>query len=596
MKSFVMCEQCRAEYDNPADRRFHAQPNACPVCGPHVELWDALGMHLSTQDAAIADAAQTIRAGGIVAVKGIGGFHLIVDARCEEAVRRLRGLKHREEKPLAVMFPALGSVKQQCEVSPLEERLLCSPEAPIVLLRRRRAEVADSVAPNNPYLGVMLPYTPLHHLLLSRLGFPVVATSGNLCDEPICTDEYEALERLGRIADMFLVHNRPIVRHVDDSIVRVVAGRELVSRRARGFAPLPMPFKASARTTLAVGAHLKNTIALAAGPQVFISQHIGDLEMAPALAAFQRVIADFERLYEARPEIVAADAHPDYLSTKFARECGLPLVSVQHHYAHVLSCMAENELEPPALGVSWDGTGFGTDGTIWGGEFLKICSNGFERLAHLRTFHLPGGEAAMREPRRAAIGLLYEIFGDEVFEMTDLPPVRAFSANELRTLHRMLAQKLNAPLTSSAGRLFDAVASLIGLRQRSAFEGQAAMELEFALDGVESAHAYPVRSAGMIDWDPAIREIVANVRAGVAAGEIATKFHDTLVEAIIEVARRAGETRVVLSGGCFQNKYLTERAVCRLRDEGFRPYWHQRVPPNDGGIALGQIVAALRAA
>jgi hydrogenase maturation protein HypF len=313
------------------------------------------------------------------------------------------------------------------------------------------------------------------------------------------------------------------------------------------------------------------------------------------LAAFQRVIADFERLYEAHPEIVAADAHPDYLSTKFARECGLPLVSVQHHYAHVLSCMAENELEPPALGVSWDGTGFGADGTIWGGEFLKIRSNGFERLSHLRTFRLPGGQAAMREPRRAAMGLLFEIFGDEAFEMTDLPPVRAFSADELRTLHRMLAQELNAPHTSSAGRLFDAVASLIALRQRSAFEGQAAMELEFALEGVESTHAYPVRSAEVIDWEPAIRKILADVRDAVEAGEIAAKFHNTLVEAIIEVAHMSGETCVVLSGGCFQNKYLTERAVCRLREEGFRPYWHQRVPPNDGGIALGQIVAAVRA-
>jgi hydrogenase maturation protein HypF len=595
MKSFVMCEQCRAEYENPRDRRFHAQPNACPVCGPHVELWDALGAHLSTHDAAIAEAVQAIRAGGIVAVKGIGGFHLIVDAGCEEAVVRLRGLKHREEKPLAVMFPSFGCAKQQCEVSPLEERLLRSAEAPIVLLRRKGAKVAESVAPNNPYLGVMLPYTPLHHLLLSEFRFPVVATSGNLCDEPICTDAHEALERLGRIADLFLVHNRPIVRHVDDSIVRVVAGRELVLRRARGFAPLPIPLKAPPRTTLAVGAHLKNAVALAVGPQAFISQHIGDLETVPSLAAFQRAIADFERLYEARPEIVAADAHPDYLSTKFAHECGLPLVSVQHHYAHVLSCMAENELKPPALGVSWDGAGFGTDGTIWGGEFLKIGSNGFERLSHLRTFRLPGGQAAMREPRRAAIGLLYEIFGSEVFEMTDLPPVRAFSANELRTLRTMLAQELNTPLTSSVGRLFDAVASLIGLRQLSAFEGQAAMELEFTLEGAESEQDYPVELAGGMDWELAVREIVANVRACVAGGKIAARFHNTLVEAIIEAAHFARETCVVLSGGCFQNKYLTERAACRLREEGFRPYWHQRVPPNDGGLALGQIVAAIRA-
>jgi hydrogenase maturation protein HypF len=506
-------------------------------------------------------------------------------------------------------------------------------------------QIVEGVAPGNPNLGAMLPSNPLHHLLMAELGFPVVATSGNLSDEPICTDEREALDRLGDIADVFLVHNRPIVRHVDDSIVRVMLDREMVLRRARGHAPLPVTLNPQLSTLnsqpiLAVGAHLKNAVALSVGNQVFISQHIGDLETEPANAAFRRVIADFEKLYDAKPEIIAADLHPDYLSTKFALErrplarrdsensrnqragpeTGAPqIVQVQHHIAHVLSCMAENEIEPPALGVSWDGTGYGLDGTIWGGEFFQIADSKVERIAHLRPFRLPGGDKAVREPRRAAIGLLYELFGDAAFEMTHLPPFQDLTAVELSALKGMLRRKLNSPQTSSMGRLFDAVASLINLRQQMRFEGQAAMELEFALDGIETHEAYPLpiadcrlpienaasaagkseignrKSERILDWSPMIEAILSDVQNGVAIGRMSAKFHNALAGAVVSVAKKIGEQRVVLSGGCFQNRYLTERTVRRLQAESFQPYWHQRVPPNDGGIALGQVVAALRA-
>ncbi len=639
MKQFTMCQACQAEYDNPLDRRFHAQPNACPACGPHLELWDRAGRVLVSHHEALRSAAEALRRGEIVAVKGLGGFHLMVAAHDDPAVRRLRDLKHREEKPFALMFPSLEQVTAACEVNEFEARLLRSPEAPIVLLRRRpqsaigNRQLAMSLAPGNPNLGILLPYTPLHHLLLAELGFPVVATSGNLSDEPICTDEHEALERLGAMADLFLVHNRPIVRHVDDSIVRVMLGRELVLRRARGYAPLPVTLKEPAPPTLAVGAHLKNSVALAVGRQVFISQHIGDLETDQAFEAFRRVIGDFERLYEERPTVVVADAHPDYLSTKFAKDlvaqASLPAgsgcipatpshaaeqrcsanpqagtlryVSVQHHYAHVLSCMAENELEPPVLGISWDGTGYGLDGTIWGGEFLYVTGNSFHRAGYLRPFRLPGGDKAVKEPRRVALGVLYEMCGDAAFTRHELAPLRAFSPAELATLQTMLQRGVNAPLTSSAGRLFDAVASLIGLRQHVRFEGQAAMELEFALDGFATDETYPfhlesteeraTQSAIRVDWSPTIQAILADSQLGLAAGLIAAKFHNALVEMMVAMAQRVGEPKVALSGGCFQNRYLTERAVRRLRQEGFRPYWHQRVPPNDGGIALGQIVA-----
>ncbi len=617
MAGFPMCEACRREYEDPGDRRFHAQPNACPVCGPRLELWDADGRALAAGDEALRAAEARVAAGGIVAVKGLGGFHLVVDARDDAAVRRLRLVKAREERPFAVMAPTLESAGRLCEVDERERRLLTSPESPIVLLRARTGlgadGVAPSVAPGNPYLGVMLPYTPLHHLLVGDLGFPVVATSGNRSDEPICTDEREAVVRLRGLADLFLVHDRPIARHVDDSVLRVAAGRELVLRRARGYAPLPVALASAGPSVLGVGAHLKNAVAFSVGANVFVSQHIGDLETAEAFGAFERVIGAFERLYEATPAEVACDLHPDYLSTGYARRRGLPIRGVQHHLAHVLSCMAENEIAPPALGVSWDGTGFGPDGTIWGGEFLTVTASGARRLASLRPFPLPGGDRAVREPRRAALGLLHEVFGADVWSMTDLPAVSAFDEQERQVLKTMIERGVNAPLTSSVGRLFDAVASLSGLRQRVRYEGQAAMELEFALEGARVEDHYPLvverrptregpdGSGGesglaapprfVLQWAPLVRAVVADLRGGCPAGVVSAKFHNGLAAAVVEVAKLAALERVVLSGGCFQNRYLLERTIERLQAAGFRAAWHQRIPPNDGGIALGQVAA-----
>ncbi len=594
MKRFAMCADCRAEYDNPADRRFHAQPNACPRCGPHLELWDASGAILATHDDAVRAAAEALRRGDIVAAKGLGGFHLLVDALNQDAVLRLRRRKHREEKPFGLMYPSLDLLRQDCRVSETEQQLLLSPESPLVLLRRLASGVAPAAAPLNPYLGVMLPYTPLHHLLLAELGFPIVATSGNRSEEPICLDEHEALARLAGIADLFLIHDRPIARQVDDSVVRVVLGREMVLRRARGYAPFPVPVAPALPPLLAVGAHQKNTLAIAAGCQVVVSQHVGDLDTPPALQAFRRVTEDLPRLYALQPQAVVCDQHPDYHSTRHAEMMGLPVVRIQHHYAHIRACMAEHGLSEPLLGVAWDGTGLGLDGTIWGGEFLHVADNSFQRVAHLRTFRLPGGERAVRQPRRAALGLLYELLGEELFDRDNLAPLRDFSANERGLLRSMLRGGVNAPWTSSAGRLFDAVAALLNIRQTVAFEGQAPMELEFALEGAASAEPYPVAltTAGVLDWAAMIQAILEDIRLGSPIATIARRFHDTLVEMIVTTARWVGERSVVLSGGCFQNAYLLEQAVIRLRAAGYLVSWPQRIPPNDGGISLGQILAA----
>jgi hydrogenase maturation protein HypF len=599
MKKFSMCDHCRREYEDPLDRRFHAQPDACPKCGPALSLWNESGRIIGERDEALLAACNAISAGKIVAVKGLGGFHLIVDARNNEAVERLRHLKVREEKPLAMMFPSLEAVEDCCLVDNIESALLVSPESPIVLLRRKadcKEIISDKVAPGNPYLGVMLPYTPLHHLMMKELRFPIVATSGNLSDEPICIDEHEAAQRLKGIADLFLVHDRPIARHVDDSVVRQMAGRGLVMRRARGYAPLPIHVKNELPPILAVGAHLKNTVAIAIGNQVVVSQHIGDLETAQAYEAFIDAQENLAGIYEFKPGRVACDLHPDYLSTNYARRLELPLTQVQHHHAHVLSCMAENEISPPALGISWDGAGYGLDGTIWGGEFLEIDDESFERFGHLRTFKLPGGDRAIVEPRRAAIGLLYEIFGDDLFDMTALACVKSFSKSELNGLRKMLQAGLNSPVTSSVGRLFDAISSIIGVRQVSHFEGQAAMELEHALDGHHTGEYYSIKIAvkencRIVDWEPMVRQIIEDLQS-LPSGRISAKFHNTLAGIIVEIAKLSERQRVVLSGGCFQNRYLTETAIERLRGDGLLPYWHQRIPPNDGGIALGQIMAS----
>jgi hydrogenase maturation protein HypF len=596
MSAFEMCPECRREYDDPRDRRFHAQPNACPVCGPQVAFWSGDGARLAEGDEALAGAVRALRKGEIVAVKGLGGFHLMADATSEEAVQRLRQAKAREEKPFALMAPHLDWIAKACVVSPLEREILTSRAAPIALLgRRREACVAPAVAPGNPALGVMLPYTPLHHLLLRELSSPVVATSGNRSDEPICIDEREALERLRGIADVFLVHDRPIARPIDDSVVRVVAGRELLLRRARGYAPLPIPHAPATVSVLALGAHLKSAVALLTGDRTFVSQHIGDLDTSEARSSFHRAVQDLPRLYDCVPDLVACDAHPDYASTQAAERLHPEPIRIQHHHAHVVSCMADSRIDGQVLGVAWDGTGYGPDGTVWGGEFLLATAASYTRVASLRAFSLPGGETAVREPRRSALGLLFERFGPAAFTRSNLPTVGAFTRAEMPVLEDMLSCGVGSPRTSSVGRLFDALASLVGSRQVATFEGQAAMELEYLVDGRTSADAYPFDLVPddplIVDWAPLL-DAVLNDLARETPAKVVERFHNALVEMIVAVAGRVGERRVVLSGGCFQNAYLTERSITRLREAGHEPFWHHQVPPNDGGIALGQAIAA----
>ena len=566
MRDFVLCDDCSREYADPADRRFHAQPNACPRCGPKLS-------------ALVEDAARALGRGEIVALKGIGGFQLLADARSSAAVSRLRQRKHREEKPFAIMMPSLAAIREYCEVAPEEEKLLRSGAAPIVLLRPNGGEgIAPEVAKSSPYIGVMLPYSPLHHLLLGAFPHPVVATSGNRSDEPIATENTEALERLGGIADFFLLHDRPIARPCDDSVVRLSRGRESVLRRARGYAPLPVRVSRDLPAVLSVGAHLKNTVAIAIGRQVYLSQHIGDLDTYEARQSFERAIDDLCRLYRFKPEIVACDLHPDYASTRWAHETGLPVAAVQHHHAHAAACAAENDVQGDYLAVTWDGTGYGLDGTIWGGEMFLCESGRFERIAHLRPFRLPGGDAAVREGWRVAAALLLDANLD--------PHGRGLPEQHLPLIGRMIEREVNSPVTTSMGRLFDAVAALAGIADRNRFEGQAAMQFERAIGGFDTDDAYPLPGG---DWRPLIEALV---RDRSPLDHIAARFHNALVEWILDVAQQSGVDQVALSGGTFQNRYLTERAAARLEGAGFRVFTHQRVPANDGGIALGQAVLA----
>ena len=607
MRDFELCPACRDEYTNPLNRRFHAQPNACPVCGPKL-------------DGTIEDAAEALREGKIVALKGIGGFQLLVDARQAAAVARLRQRKHREEKAFALMMPSLEIAREYCEIFPAEVELLESQAAPIVLLRPKPGtDIAWNVAHCSPHLGVMLPYSPLHHLLMQECRFPLIATSGNRSDEPIAIANDEATARLKEIADHFLMHNRPIVRACDDSVVRLTRGRAGILRRARGYAPLGIRVRHSLPPVLAVGGHLKNTVAIGVGQDVFLSQHIGDLDTLEARGAFEKAIADLCRLYSFEPEMIACDLHPDYASTQWAERTGLPLIRVQHHQAHVAACAAENGIEGEYLGVSWDGTGYGLDGAIWGGEFFRVENNHFERIAHLRSFGLPGGDAAVREGWRSAASLLFETeqefpglataarpgapsAGQKGGVESGVPHVSqvlrdvgttASEAGNPRLdyakVRTMLKRGINVIPTTSVGRLFDAVASIVGVAQQNHFEGQAAMLLENEIGSLRTEEAYALPGG---DWSPLISALMADKLAGVTVPLIAARFHNALVQWILEVATQVRTKQVVFSGGVFQNRYLTERAVAELESRGFAVYTHQRVPPNDGGVALGQAVMA----
>lgn len=595
MVEFEMCPECRAEYTDPLNRRFHAEPTACPKCGPQVTLTGSDGTVLYKKHEAILNAVKALKDGKILALKGIGGYQLLCDASNAEAVKTLRKRKRRSEKPFALMFPNSEMVKAECEASESELRLMNSVEAPIVLLKKRKniqSAISTECASGNPYLGIMLPYSPLHHILMKEFGLPIVATSGNISEEPICINEDEAFAKLADIADYFLIHNRKILRHVDDSIVRVAGGKQVMMRRARGYAPLPVVLDGNKGVTLAAGPHLKNTIAINKANNVFISQHIGDLENIESINAFKRVINDIKSFYELTPEHVICDLHPDYISTKYAESLDIPVHKVQHHYAHVLSCMSENELDgSDILGVSWDGTGYGTDGTIWGGEFLVPQSTSFKRAGYFKPFRLPGGEQAIHDVWKIGLSLLYNIYGEKVFELNNIPFLKR---NDAVLVKQLLYRNINSPVTTSAGRLFDGISAIIGIKDTASYEAQAAMELEFAADDFKTNEyfSFSIDESGgslIFNWENMVKGIINDLSENVPKGKIAAKFHITLAEAVVQIAQRLKYSKVLLTGGCFLNMYLLEKSINRLTEEGFKVYTQQRVPPGDGGISLGQM-------
>ena len=606
MAPFEMCERCAAEYHDPADRRFHAQPVCCPACGPRLVLTDARRRPLPGDDP-MAEAVSRLRDGRVLAVKGLGGYHLAVRADDEAAVARLRARKHREEKPFAVMVADLGAAEALCVLGPGEGALVEGPRRPIVLAPKHDGiPLAASVAPGNRALGLMLPYTPLHHLLARDLGVPFVLTSGNISDEPIASADDDAFERLETIADFFLVHDRAIHIRTDDSVVRSFRDRIFLVRRSRGFAPEPVLLPWSfPRPVLATGAELKSTFCVAKDRRAFVSQHIGDLENYETYASFRDGIDHFCRLFEVEPEVVAHDLHPEYLSTKHAHDLatleagGVELTGVQHHHAHIASCLADNGEEGPVIGVAFDGLGFGPDGTVWGGEVLIADLAGFERVAHLAPVAMPGGAAAIREPWRMAAAYL-----DAAFE-GDLPdglPILHRHPERWTGVVSLARAGVSAPMTSSAGRLFDAVAAILGVRDTVSYEGQAAIELEQLADPTErGAYALDLErgsasGAMQLSGGGLVRAVVADQAAGTPPPVIAARFHNGLAAGVVTVCRRLqaefGLGTVALSGGVFQNLLLLERCVSALEDAGFRVLLHGRVPPNDGGISLGQAAVA----
>ncbi|UCH79547.1 MAG: carbamoyltransferase HypF [Candidatus Coatesbacteria bacterium] len=602
MAAFAMCEACQGEYDDPANRRFHAQPNACPACGPRLALWDAAGEPVEAPDP-VAAVQQYLFDGEIVAVKGLGGYHLACDASSAEAVEKLRARKYREDKPFAVMAWDVAVARLYAEIEEEELALLTSERRPIVLLRKHEpCHLPEAIAPRNRYLGLMLPYTPLHHLLFDDDLEILVMTSGNRADEPIAYRDDVAPRHLAGIADYFLTHDRLIARRVDDTVTRVFRGAEYPIRRSRGYVPLPIELGRSyERSVLAVGAELKNTFCLTKGSRAFVSHHIGDLENEATLEAFEEGVAHFREMFDVAPAAVARDLHPDYLASRYAQATGLPEVVVQHHHGHVASVLADAgyEEEGKVLGVAFDGAGLGEDGAIWGGEFLIVDRREYERAAHLKYVPLPGGDQAAREPWRMALSWLRELYGDDALRQP-LPALAEIPARRRELVLEAAARGVNSPPTSSIGRLFDAVASLVGLRNAVNYEGQAAIELEqLASPDEEEAYefAYEEGEPLVIDAAPVIAAVVADVVAGTAPEAIAGRFHNGLAAAIVAVAsalrEKSGPEVVALGGGVFQNVTLLEKTVPALETAGFRVLLHRQVPTNDGGLSLGQAAVAL---
>lgn len=600
MDCFPLCPLCRAEYEHAPDRRFHAEPNACPVCGPRLELLDEAGKNLSVPDP-VTRAVEVLREGYVLALKGLGGFHLAVDATSDAAVKRLRSRKFREEKPLALMVRDLDTAARIAELGEEERALLLSPQRPIVLAKKKNgARISPAVAPGVPNQGIMLPYTPLHHLLLQEPLRALVMTSANQVDEPICIGNREAVERLQGIADFFLVHNRDILVRCDDSVTTVAAGRRRMLRRSRGYAPKPLILRERYPEVLALGPQLKTILCVLKDNLAFLSPHIGDLETPQARDFHGESLLLLQKIAACKPDVVACDLHPAYYTTLAAEKMeGVRVIRVQHHHAHIVSCMAENKITGEVIGLAMDGTGYGSDGTAWGGEFLLATEEAFTRIGHLKTFLLPGGEKAIREPWRIGVSLLSETFGNawpDVSERLGLVPEKKY----YEWMERILLTGINSPLTSSLGRVFDGVAAILGLRRAVSFEGQAAMELE-ALAQRETNTSYPFdiredKGSLILDLSPVLRSMIEARDRNASKEEIAFAFHNSLVKALTgmaaEIRRRTGFNRVVLSGGCFQNRLLLEGSIRHLRQVGFDVFFHEQVPTNDGCISLGQAVSA----
>jgi len=613
MSQFTMCTQCRVEYDDPANRRFHAQPNACPDCGPHLELRNKSGEVLISAYKPVEyehlfnQVGKLLEIGNIIAIKGIGGFHLACDATNENAVVNLRSRKYREDKPFAVMFPNLAEIKKFCLLNDAEVELLQSVPHPIVLLMKKKGkELAYSVAPDNHYLGVMLPYTPLHHLIFQFFNKPLVMTSGNVSDEPIAYKNKEAFKRLGKIADYFLVNNREIHIRCDDSVLRIWNGKSYPLRRSRGFAPDRLDLKWQFNhPVLACGPEQKNTFALAKNDSIFLSHHIGDMENSEALRSFEEGIKHYQRIFEIEPEIIAYDLHPDYLSTKYALNYPTKnsngneviKIGIQHHHAHAVSCMLDNQITQPVLAIVLDGTGFGSDKTIWGGELLLAEIKQFKRLGYFKTTRIPGGTAAIKNPWQMGISYLHAVFGNQ---LPDIPFVNALSHGQVSTILKLLDSGINSPLTSSCGRLFDGVAAIAGLRNRVNYEGQAAIEFEQIIaDSINNAYKFNIAESDgsyILNWEVMIRQLVDDLKNEISISVIAAEFHNGLARGLadwVEIARKkTGIKEVVLSGGVFMNVYLLTRLKMMLEKKDFIVYTHHNVPCNDGGIALGQAIIA----
>lgn len=604
MKHFEMCEDCQAEYDNPMDRRFHAQPNACPVCGPKLTLADSSGKVITCDDV-IKKASALLREGAVVAIKGLGGFLLACDACNTEAVKLLRERKRRPSKPFAVMLESLSKAKEHCVISEKEEELLSSPKSPIVLCEwKQESAISKEVAPNLKHLGIMLPYTPLHHILASDVQTPLIMTSGNLSEEPIARENEEALERLSSIADYFILHNREIYSTYDDSVAVVDSGEAMLGRRARGYAPYPIHIPFNMEQVLACGAEEKNTFCITRDNNAFVSQHIGDMENLETLKHYEETTALYKKMFKVKPGVIACDMHPDYMASKWGRkkalDSGLELREIQHHHAHIASCMAENGFIGEAIGVAFDGTGYGTDGKIWGGEFFIADYVKCERKAHFEYLPLPGGDASVKKPYRTAIGYLYYLLGREALTES-LIPLDSVDKTELELMLKQIDKSLNTPYTSSCGRLFDAASSITGVCQSVNYHAQAAIEFEEASFGIETSEGYPFdieakEGVMLIKLKRLFEGLVKDVLSGVPRGLVSAKFHNTMANVILflceDLRKKTGLEVVALSGGVFQNRRLLTKTITHLKEADFKVLYHKKVPCNDGGISLGQAVIA----